>query len=212
MENSEETREEEEEKEKEEKVIEFLDSLDSYLTLFDSLSSTLRQGWLELASARHSMGSSRITSALFDLKLHSAATTVQVKQSVDESPLVAANTLIRGPQFSLSKWSSLEKGVDVGEALKRKSNSSHLRHRGPSQFSVQENDSAIDESPLIVDDQVQKERSKSLAVFGTLVSPKLRATQVSFETALEILVEIANMRSLMLSAFAQVQQDTKGKD
>lgn len=36
------------------------------------------QGWFELASARHSMGASRINSALFDLKYHSAATTLQL--------------------------------------------------------------------------------------------------------------------------------------
>lgn len=38
------------------------------------------QGWLELASARHSMGSSRICSSLFDLKHHSAATSVRVTE------------------------------------------------------------------------------------------------------------------------------------
>ncbi|EPS63369.1 hypothetical protein M569_11420, partial [Genlisea aurea] len=37
--------------------------------------------------------------------------------------------------------------------------------------------------------QEQKERSKSLSMFGMLVSPKLRATQLSFENALETLVE-----------------------
>lgn len=38
------------------------------------------QGWLELASARHSMGASRISSSLFDLKLHSAATSLRVTE------------------------------------------------------------------------------------------------------------------------------------
>lgn len=36
--------------------------------------------------------------------------------------------------------------------------------------------------------QVKKERSKSLAVFGTLVSPKLRDAQLSFETGLKVLL------------------------
>lgn len=39
------------------------------------------QGWLELASARHSMGASRVNGALLDLKLHSAATSLQVIQN-----------------------------------------------------------------------------------------------------------------------------------
>jgi len=42
------------------------------------------QGWLDLASARHSMGASRISSSLFDLKVQSAATTVQVSESIKE--------------------------------------------------------------------------------------------------------------------------------
>ena len=45
------------------------------------------QGWLELATARHSMGTSRINSALLDLKTHSAATTLQVNEARDESTL-----------------------------------------------------------------------------------------------------------------------------
>ncbi|XP_039134331.1 uncharacterized protein LOC120271707 isoform X2 [Dioscorea cayenensis subsp. rotundata] len=44
--------------EEEIETLRFLDSLDGYVTLLNSLSSILRQGWLELASARHSMGSS----------------------------------------------------------------------------------------------------------------------------------------------------------
>lgn len=38
----------------------------------------LLQGWFDLASARHSMGTLRITSTLLDLKDHSAASTLQV--------------------------------------------------------------------------------------------------------------------------------------
>ncbi|KAL6527211.1 hypothetical protein OROGR_016301 [Orobanche gracilis] len=64
--------------ESEQHVLNFLDSMDSYLILVDSLSSSLRQGWLELASARHSMGTFRVSSALFDLKSHHASTTLQV--------------------------------------------------------------------------------------------------------------------------------------
>ena len=36
------------------------------------------QGWFDLASARHSMGTLRINSTLLDLKDHSAASTLQV--------------------------------------------------------------------------------------------------------------------------------------
>ncbi|KAK6116792.1 hypothetical protein DH2020_049422 [Rehmannia glutinosa] len=66
-------------------ILNFLDSVDSYLILMDSLSSALRQGWLDLASARHSMGASRVNSALFDLKSHHASTILQV----DNGTLIA---------------------------------------------------------------------------------------------------------------------------
>lgn len=204
------------EEEEEQRILQFLDSIDSYLSLFDSLSSSLRQGWLELATARHSMGTSRINSVLLDLKTHSAATTLQVDEAHDESTL--ADHVVNQPHFTLSKWASLDDGrcysreVEADEDMKKKSYSPQLRRRGgPTHFSDdQEKLPQTDETPLSVDDQVRKERAKLLSVFGTLVSPKLRTAQVSFETALETLVEIANTRSLMLSAYNQIKRDMEG--
>ncbi|XP_062164509.1 uncharacterized protein LOC133871148 isoform X2 [Alnus glutinosa] len=188
----------------EDNVVQFLDSLDGYVTLLDSLSSTIRQGWMELASARHSMGASRINGAFLDMKFHSAATTVQVTEHDEQ------------PHFALCKWASSKNGKccsgeeEFGEdKLQMISDGPQLRHR--SQFSgTLGKTPAKNGTPLIVDDQVQKERSKSLSMFGTLVSPKLRAAQLSFETALETLVEIANMRSTMLSTYDQVRKDLEG--
>ncbi|KAE8057417.1 hypothetical protein FH972_014112 [Carpinus fangiana] len=164
---------------------------------------------MELASARHSMGASRINGTLLDLKFHSAATSLQVTgHEVDNK--------LKQPHFALCKWASSKNGKCCSgeeefmeDKLQMKSDSPQLRHR--SQFSgALEKTSAKNGAPLIVDDQVQKERSKSLSMFGTLVSPKLRAAQLSFETALETLIEIANMRSTMLSTSDQVQKDLEG--
>lgn len=192
--------EEGEERKKEEDILIFLDSLDAYMTLFDSLTSTLRKGWLDLASARHSMGSSRVSSSLLDLKVQSAATTLQVFESTEESQ--------SDVRYTLSKWgSSRDSTEDVGEL--EKSHTSQLRHRGSSYLSEgpqeESRTNASGTSPHILDNNIQRERSKSLAVFGALVSPKLRSAQASFETALEAVVEIANMRSSMLSAFSRLQ-------
>ncbi|KAK9136609.1 hypothetical protein Sjap_007203 [Stephania japonica] len=207
-ENGREREDGEEEEECEKEVLQFLDSMDSYIMLIDSLSSTLRQGWLDLASARHSMGPSRINSGLFDLKLHAASSTLNVTELDDE--------VVDQPYFTLSKWPSLndkkcdfeEIEADGGNFLKT-SNSPQLRHRGSSDASAffeggKEEPPASDGSPVTVDNQVQKERSKSLSVFGTLVSPKLRNAQLSFEKALEMIVQLANERSTMLSAHAQI--------
>ncbi|XP_050215168.1 uncharacterized protein LOC126666205 isoform X2 [Mercurialis annua] len=182
------------------KVLQFLDSLDTYLTLSDSLSSTLRQGWFELTSARHSMGASRLNSVLLDLKPHPAATSLQLTQHHDDS-------IDNQPQFILRKWGSVDDHSDVNtkkDEFLEKPVTPQLRHRGNAQLSEE---SPLKQDLLKVNDEVQKERSRSLSVFGTLVSPKLRASQLSFETALETLVEIANARSAMLSAFGEVREE-----
>uniref|UniRef100_A0A1D1YZ30 Vacuolar ATPase assembly protein VMA22 n=1 Tax=Anthurium amnicola TaxID=1678845 RepID=A0A1D1YZ30_9ARAE len=192
--------------EEDEAMLQFLDSLDGYLAVIGSLSSTLRQGWLELAGARHSMGSSRISSTLFDLKSHSAATTVDVKESTG---MVSDGISASQSYFVLSKWGyheclkcSSAEGDLNGKLQKQTSLCS--RHEDGSGF--EQACRAMDDSAT-VDDQIQKKRSKSLSMFGTLVSPKLRAAQVSFETALESIIDMANRRSVVLSAFSRLQQE-----
>ncbi|CAL5068827.1 unnamed protein product [Urochloa decumbens] len=165
----------------------------------DSLSSALRQGWLDLASARHSMGSSRVSSTLFDHKEQSAATKLQV---VDHSGLKPSESK---PHFALSKWSLQE--VDVGEQA---STEPKLRHRGSATTpdGNHERDATTEDSSTVSDtsNHVQRARSKALSVFGALVSPKLRTAQISFETALELIVELANSRSNMLASFSQLKE------
>ncbi|KAK7378300.1 hypothetical protein VNO80_03739 [Phaseolus coccineus] len=163
-------------------VLQFMDSVHNYLSLFDTVSSTLRQGWFDLASARHSMGAARINSSLLDLKFHSAASTLKITNYDGTQPC-----------FMLRKWvSSEEKSAHELE-----------------DENVQPQDSSSVKSSD--NDDIQKERSKSLSVFGVLISPKLRASQLSFERALETLVEIANMQSSLLYSFHQLQkvEDTK---
>lgn len=196
--------------EQDQHVLEFMDSMDAYITLFDSLSSTLRQGWMDIASARHSMGVSRVNSALFDLKVHPAATSVKVTLDEDSPTKLS--------EFTLYKWAYPDDGQCCYEERKyndnelmKKSKSLQLRHRGTSMISEsQEVSTGNNGAPVAVVDKFQMERSKSLSVFGTLVSPKLRSAQVSFETALEILVQIATIRSSMLCAHDHVCKDMEG--
>ncbi|BBG97384.1 hypothetical protein Prudu_006494 [Prunus dulcis] len=169
-----------------ENSLQFLDSIDGYLTLLDSLSWTLRQGWLQLASARHSMGESRVSSAVLDLKSHPASTFLE--------------ELGKFIIFTLHKWASSDN--DNGAPLM--DTSPQIRQR-------KDKDGAPPPVKAEADHQhqLQKERSKSLLMFGGLVSPKLRAAQLSFESALDALVEIANMRSLMLSTFHKVREEVE---
>lgn len=177
-------------------VLRFLDSVDDYLLLIDSLSSTLRQGWLELASARYSMGASRINTALLDHKDHPAATSLEVNHN-------DAGSIMQSPQFTLHKWTSPDNPKSPsGEAPHRMDCSCTPVGNAP-----ESNRCASNGSPRAIDNSVQKERSKLLSMFGTLVSPKLRSSQLSFETALETLVELANMRSSMLLASDKVKKE-----
>ncbi|XP_038899348.1 uncharacterized protein LOC120086671 [Benincasa hispida] len=150
-------------------------------------------------SARHSMGTSRISTALLDLKIHSAATSLRV----DERDASSIGTL---PFINLRKWTSSEGGDCLGEEkcndkLQRESNSPQLRQRNISELSDNLKKSSLKkEDALIIDDQVRKEQSRTLSTFGTLVSPKLRSAQLSFENALEIIMRIANKRTAMLSS------------
>ncbi|XP_004500855.1 uncharacterized protein [Cicer arietinum] len=160
-------------------ALQFMDSFHTYLTLSHSLSSTLRQGWMDLASARHSMGTSRVNSSLLDLKLHPAATTLKITENDGTQP-----------RFMLQKWVSSEHESTQLEDKNEQPQDSN---------SMTSSDT----------DEVQKERFKSLSVFGVLISPKLRATQLSFEKALETLIELANMRSSLLNSFHQLQQEVE---
>ncbi|KAL7127885.1 hypothetical protein ABFS83_14G280200 [Erythranthe nasuta] len=177
-------------------ILNLLDSMDNYLTLVDSLSSSLRQGWLELASARYSMGASRVNSSLFDLKSHHASTTLQVDNAGTETEL---------PRFTLCKWTSSDEAkLEEDVLLKSKSDSPPVQHQESEERKAGESG-----SPVTANNHAEKERFKSLSMFGTLVSPKLRATQSTFETALETLVEMSNLRASLLCAYDQVQKDRK---
>ncbi|KAL5216010.1 hypothetical protein ABZP36_007411 [Zizania latifolia] len=186
-------------------ILRFMDSVDGYLLLMDSLSSALRQGWLDLASARHSMGTSRVSSTLFDHKEQSAATKLQVIDSAD------MQSSEPNPHFVLSKW-HLEEKPSSNDSVSAQDTKPTLRFRGSAttpEDGSHQSDAALAESLAGVDtsSHVQRARSKALSVYGALVSPKLRTAQISFETALEVIVELANSRSNMLASFSQIKDE-----
>ncbi|KAK2446642.1 hypothetical protein P8452_24064 [Trifolium repens] len=174
-------------------ALQFMDSFHNYLSLTHSLSSTLRQGWLELASAKHSMGTSRVNTSVLDLKCHSAATTLKITENHDGAQ----------PQFTLQKWVSSEHESTQLEDKNEQPQDSDTKSSA-TEATVTKNFIGLADN-----DEVRKERHKSLSVFGVLISPKLRATQLSFEKALETLIEIANMRSSMLHSFNQLHKEVE---
>ncbi|KAG8082636.1 hypothetical protein GUJ93_ZPchr0014g47492 [Zizania palustris] len=193
------------ERDDDDEILRFMDSLDGYLLLMDSLSSALRLGWLDLASARHSMGTSRVSSTLFDHKEQSAATKLQVVDSTD------IQSSEPNPYFVLSKW-HLEEKLSSNDAVSAQDTKPKLRFRGSTtapEDGNHQSDAALAESSACVDtsSHVQRARSKALSVYGALVSPKLRTAQISFETALEVIVELANSRSNMLASFSQIKDE-----
>ncbi|KAK3142110.1 hypothetical protein QOZ80_4BG0342340 [Eleusine coracana subsp. coracana] len=188
-----------------EEILRFMDSVDDYLVLMDSLSSSLRQGWLDLASARHSMGPSRVSSTLFNHKEQTASTKLQVVDHANVEPSESK------PLFTLSKWSLQEEFASNNDDPVQTANKPKLRHRGsatnPEDGNLERN-SITAESPTCAgtSNHVQRARSKALSVFGGLVSPKLRTAQISFETALELIVGLANSRSNIFASSSQIRQ------
>ncbi|MBA0606879.1 hypothetical protein Godav_019280 [Gossypium davidsonii] len=112
-------------------VLQFMDSMDAYLTLIHSLSSTLRRGWLELASARHSMGASRVNTVLLDHTSHPAATSLLVTQ--DEGKVDSGK-----PHFTLCKWASSSNENSLLGEKQSSQDKLHpqLRHRGSTELYV----------------------------------------------------------------------------
>ncbi|GJV04101.1 coiled-coil domain-containing protein 115 [Tanacetum coccineum] len=145
--------------------------------------------------------------------------------------------MTKSPKFNLCKWastdnkdSSLEKeNIEEDEQLKENISSQRdsgkhmfLVHKGNQESSPESsiesvssaspresNGSEINASPRKIENPLQKERAKVLSMFGTLVSPKLRASQLTFETALETLVELANARSRILKSYEALHRDMK---
>ncbi|XP_006855716.2 uncharacterized protein LOC18445517 [Amborella trichopoda] len=146
-------------------VLQFLDSMDDFLFLQDSLSLTLRQGWLDLAIARHSMGSARVTAMVLDLNPHPAAIKLVVNQSNDELD----DEMVQQPHFMLPKEASLNQGIEDSKEMPEKSD--YFQEGKKSE------DSSDSEANSTEDAQLRKHRSKSLSIF----SPRLQAAQVSFE-------------------------------
>ncbi|KAJ1271825.1 hypothetical protein BS78_06G155300 [Paspalum vaginatum] len=182
-----------------EEILRFMDSVDGYLLLMDSLNSALRQGWLDLASARHSMGSSRVSSTVFDHNEQSAATKLQVVDHADLKPSELK------PHFALSKWSLREECHSTSDVSEQTNTEPKLRHRG-SAATPDGNHERDGTTNADTSTHVQRARLKALSVFGALVSPKLRTAQISFETALELIVELANSRSNMLASLSQLKE------
>lgn len=211
------------------KVMHLLDATDAYLKLYHSLSHNMRQGWLEIASARYSMGLSRISEALFSLKPCSARTSISLdftnglsatyEKSVAEEAGHISTPREKYPTcFTLHKWENkkeVEDEVDVGFGQKR--SASQLRHRPLSHSSDRSMGGALTDnggletsSNSMVTD-VQKRKSEALSLFGMLVSPQLRLAQGSFEIALETLVQLANARSTMLYFLDQILKEKESK-
>lgn len=207
------------------KLIQLLDSTDDYLKLYYSLSQTMRQGWLEIAGARYSMGPSRISEALFSLKPHPAYTLISAERTDDvdatdencavekEDEKISMPGVKQETCFKLHKWENKE---EVGFKESRERSTSQLRHRHLSHFADKDKGESKDKGSLesssnAAVSQVQRRKSEALSLFGTLVSPQLRSAQISFEKVLETLVEIANVRNTILSVLAQISKE-KGND
>ncbi|MCO5580278.1 hypothetical protein L7F22_034144 [Adiantum nelumboides] len=205
-------------------VLRVLDAMDHLLLCRESLAKFLSQGWMEIASARYSMGPSRIDQALFSLKPCPASTLVSISRADDfvndeahdgegeecisqqeihftlESP---HKIKPRGdPTFG---YESSKSDVLSGSHLRQRhsSGSANMQHTGNDLDNGQD---LGNDGDLAQDMQNKLKESDPLAWFGTLVSPHLRAAQSSFKEALETIAELATTQSTILMAYQQTQE------
>ncbi|KAG6545764.1 hypothetical protein Mapa_012725 [Marchantia paleacea] len=210
-----------------------LDSVHQLLKRREILHQTLRQGWMELTSARYIMGPARISSPLFSLKPHAPSAVVDVrgahavstgKVDVSELEEESAQVVITGPvafhlvrnreekeqKFSLTKLSDL--------TISEKKHPAQLRRRLTSTASEIEHDerkdrweikNLSDDSATESDDELtlaegSKDTTQPLYWFGALVSPHLRSAQSNFSKALDIVVELLNAQNEAAHAHGNV--------
>ncbi|XP_071703877.1 uncharacterized protein [Rutidosis leptorrhynchoides] len=165
------------------------------------------------------MGGLRVNNGLLNLKPHSAATTVELHHDI------AGST-----QFSLCEWSSSDdnessygkENSDGGEKLNKKlcsrnsvNQESTLESSKESETNTSPRESNRSESKASLnktENPLHKDRAKVLSMFGTLVSPKLRDSQLSFETAVKTIVDVANARSSILEAHDALLKDMKNDE
>ncbi|BBN10789.1 coiled-coil domain-containing protein 115 [Marchantia polymorpha subsp. ruderalis] len=214
-------------------VLQCLDSVHLLLERREILHQTLRQGWMELTSARYTMGPARISSPLFSLKPHAPSAVVDVRGAhVDSTEKIGvpeleeeiAQVVITGPvAFHLvrnreekEEKPSVTKLSDL--TISEKKNPAKLRRRLTSTASEIEQDerkdrweikNLTDDSATESDDELtiaegSKDTTQPLHWFGALVSPHLRSAQSNFSKALDIVVELLNAQSEAAHAHGNV--------
>eukprot|EP00250_Pteridium_aquilinum_P009535 c18735_g1_i1 orf=80-847(+) len=207
-------------------LLSLLDAMDHLLCSRDSFAKSLSQGWIAIASARYSMGPSRINQALFSLKPCPASTVVSVSTLEDVvqdeghgGEGEQEQDIQYAFQFALQNQckSDQDNNTAFGEENANLETQSHLRQRHISGFANKQHaddDSEGSVNHLLANESIMaeerhrhpKQRSDALAWFGTLVSPHLRAAQTSFTEALETLVDLAMAQNKVLAAYHQIKR------
>ncbi|MCO5592905.1 hypothetical protein L7F22_046909 [Adiantum nelumboides] len=205
-------------------ILRLLDAMDRLLLCRESLAKFLSQGWMEIASARYSMGPSRIDQALFSLKPCPASTLVSISRADDffndeahdgegeecisqqeihftlESP-----HKIKPRNIPTSGYESSKSDALSGSHLRQRhsSSSANMQHTGND---FDDGQALGNDGNMAQDMQNKLKESDLLAWFGTLVSPHLRAAQSSFKEALETIAELATTQTTILMAYQQTQE------
>lgn len=194
-------------------VIRCLDSVQELLVLQHSLSLHLREGWMDMARARYSMGPSRVSQPLFSLKPYSASARVSLVPPDDNAGLPLHMSLLR---LDSGKNTSATPSESHTPREGQASQHDHSRSAAvPSDWSRDE-DAAYrrimagvtdsDSDSEAAGGNEATEQTRPLRWFGAFVSPQLQAAQSSFELALEILVKISNAQGQATHAYNEVMQ------
>ncbi|KAH7446805.1 hypothetical protein KP509_01G077100 [Ceratopteris richardii] len=208
-------------------ILRFLDALDHLICCRDSLARSLSQGWMEIASARYSMGPARISQALFSLKPQSASTIISVSET--ENSMLETGPKDEEEQVcdALQEFQFSIRNLDVKGGTKIKSREGNINSETSAQSNLRQRHKSGSMKNHIVEDDFENDDDLSndgdliqhradspnvsdpLAWFGTLVSPHLRAAQKSFKDALEMIVEVATAQTRVQRTYDFIKESDK---
>ena len=193
----------------EERLCALLDAVDQYLRLQADLEAALREGFLDLARARYSMGSHNVGAAQYPARMMASAGVAHsgelFQACVPRRAEKGASPHVPRPQHesaSLPDQRTVDSnGARVASSQDLLANASWdppsgaAAHASTTEDIISELARKFASTPVISDEEPgmpPKSKDHTLRWFGGMVSPHLRASREKFEASLQVVIALAN--------------------
>lgn len=182
-------------------VVHVLEHVDKCLELREAATAKLKDGWFDIARARHAMGRQQVTEAMYSANMQPVATVhlrdepraAARRQTADSGDRHTAASVAADSQpatTASSTGSSLEPNASAAAAAISHSSDAGKLSQDLAAWAP------LDSGGLAWSLE-SGDASKFLHMFGAAPSPYLRSAQASFKQALEELVGLANCQQAL---------------